>query len=242
MKPAPPSKPPLGAGWHSRLAAPAGGLAALLTAVALAGTIFTPPPGPLASPAAIAAVLAAVPPPAEGETVVDFEAAEIGTPLPKWEEKGVTFELAGRLERTPAAKPRVIFFPHLATGHKGILNAMATDQSVPLKMTLPGAGASSVTLVLWGSTGCPAVIEAFGRDGKLLDKRSVAAVPGRQAPGDPVPLVALTVQGPAIAWVNLSGPRTGEYLAADEVRFMPIARELNPVPQDDPSRARRHER
>ena len=117
-----------------------------------------------------------------------------------------------------------MFFPHLATGHKGILNAMATDQAVPLKMTLPGAGASSVTLVLWGSTGCPAVVEAFDQDGKLLDKKSVEAIPGRKAPDEPVPFATLTVQGAGIAYVHLSGPRNGEYLAADEVRFTPSAK------------------
>jgi len=193
------------------------------TAICAAATTFTPPPGPLASPAAIAAVLATVPPSAPGEIVVDFEKAEIGTPLPKWEEKGVIFELAGPLQRTPAAKPRVMFFPHLATGHKGILNAMATDQAVPLKMTLPGAGASSVTLVLWGSTGCPAVVEAFDREGKLLDQKSFAAVPGRNAPDEPVPFLTVTLKGAAIASVHLSGPRNGEFLAADELRFMPLA-------------------
>ena len=192
-------------------------------AVGLAATKFTPPPGPLASPAAIAAILAAVPPPAQGEVVVDFEKAEIGTPVTQWEEKGVTFELAGPLQRTPAAKPRVMFFPHLATGHKGILNAMSTDQGVPLKMALPGAGASSVTLVLWGSTGCPAVVEAFDQEGKLLDKKSVNAIPGRKAPNEPVPFSIFTVQGAAIAYVNLSGPRNGEFLAADEMRFVPIS-------------------
>ena len=175
----------------------------------------------------IAAVLAAVPPPVAGETVVDFEKAEIGTPMPKWEEKGVIFELAGPLKRTPAAKPRVMFFPHLATGHKGILNAMATDQAVPLQMTLPGAGASSVTLVLWGSTGCPVVAEAFDHDGKLLDQKSLAAVPNRTAPDAPVPFVTVTLKGAGIASIHLSGPRTGEFLAADEVRFTP----LPPPPQ-----------
>ena len=193
-------------------------------AICAAATTFTPSPGPLASPAAIAALLAAVPPPAPGEVIVDFEKAEIGTPLPKWEEKGVTFELAGPLKRTPAAKPRVMFFPHLATGHKGILNAMATDQAVPLEMTLPGAGASSVTLVLWGSTGCPAVVEAFDRDGKLLDQKSFAAVPGRHAPDEPVPFFTVTLKGAAIASVHLSGPRNGEFLAADELRFAPLAK------------------
>lgn len=200
-----------------------GCLAASLSAAVLAGTTFTPSPGPMATPAQIAAVLATIPPPAEGETVVGFEKAEIGAPVPKWEEKGVNFELAGPLQRTPAAKPRVMFFPHLATGRIGIVNAMATDQGVPLRMTFPGTGASSVTLVLWGSTGCPAVVEAFDSDGKLLDKKSVETVPVRKSPGEPVPFLTLTVQGPAIAHVHLSGPRNGEFLAADEVRFVPLA-------------------
>jgi hypothetical protein len=206
-------------------------IATLLSCVAVlssvssgsAKTIFTPPPGPMATPAAIKAVLATVPPPAPGETVVDFEKAEIGTPIQKWEEKGVIFELAGPLKRTPAAKPRITFFPHLATDHKGVLNAMTTDQGVPLKMTFPGAGASSVTLVLWGSTGCPAVIEAFDKDGKVVDKKFFDAVPGRKAPDEPVPFLTVTLQASAIAYVQLSGPRSGEFVAADEVRFKPAA-------------------
>lgn len=197
---------------------------AATAAVGSAATNFTPPLGPLASPAAIAAVLAAVPPPVAGEIVVDFEQAEIGIPQLKWEEKGVRFELAGPLQRTPAAKPRVIFFPHLATGHKGILNAMATDQAVPLKITLPGAGASSVTLVLWGSTGCPAVVEAFDHDGKRVDQKSLTAVPGRHAPEEPVPFVTVTIKGAAISALHLSGPRNGEFLAVDELRFVPLAK------------------
>ena len=198
-------------------------LAALVPAVRMAGTIYTPPPGPMATPAQKAAVLATIPPPAPGETVVDFEKGEIGEPVPNWEEQGVKFELAGPLKHTPAAKPRVMFFPHLATDHKGILNAMTSDQSVPLKMTFPGAGASSVTLVLWGSTGCPALVEAYDKDGKLLDKKSLDSVPNRKAPNEPVPFFTVTVQGSAIAYVTMSGPRNGEYLAADEVRFKPLA-------------------
>jgi hypothetical protein len=205
---------------RSRFAFPLGFAAA--ATLCAAATTFTPPPGPLASPAAIAAALAAVPPPAAGEIVIDFEKAEIGTPLSKWEEKGVLFELAGPLKRTPAAKPRVMFFPHLATGHKGILNAMATDQAVPLKMALPGAGASSVTLVLWGSTGCPAVVEAFDRDGKLLEQKSFAVVPGRNAPVEPVPFLTVTFTSAAIASIQVSGPRNGEFLAVDELRFAPL--------------------
>jgi len=206
----------------SSLSIPLRFLAALAPAACLAGTIFTPPPGPLATKAQIVALLATVPKAQPGETVVDFEGAEIGVPVQKWEEKGVVFTLAGPLKRTPTAKPRVTFFPHLATGHKGIVNAMASDQGVPLRVSLPGRGASSVTFVLWGSTGCPAVIEAFDANGNLVDHRSIAAVPGRKGPNEPVPFLTLTLKAPAIASVNLSGPRDGEFLAADELRFLPL--------------------
>jgi hypothetical protein len=206
----------------SSLSIPLRFLAALAPAACLAGTVFTPPPGPLATKAQIAALLATIPKAGPGETVVDFEGAEIGVPVLKWEEKGVVIALAGPLKRTPAAKPRVMFFPHLATGHKGILNAMAGDQGVPIKMNFPGAGASSVTLVLWGSTGCPAVIEAFDAKGNLVDHRSIAAVPGRKGPNEPIPFLTVTLKAPTIASVNLSGPRDGEFLAADELRFVPL--------------------
>jgi hypothetical protein len=206
----------------SRLSISVRCLAALAPTLCLAGTDVTPPPGPLASKAQIAALLATIPKPAPGEIVVDFERVDIGVPVLKWEEKGVTFTLAGPLKRTPAAKPRVMFFPHLGTGHKGILNAMATDQAVPLKVSFPGAGASSVTLVFWGSTGCPAVIEAFDAEGKLVDQKSIATVPARTSPSEPVPFFIVTLKAPVIASVNISGPRDGEFLAADEVRFAPV--------------------
>src|SRR6478672_9144881 len=83
------------------------------------------------------------------EIVIDFEQAEIGKPMPTWTEKGVVFNLAGPLTKSKAAG-RIMFFPHLATNHRGILNAMATEQAVPVLATFPDS-ASSVTLVLWGS-------------------------------------------------------------------------------------------
>jgi hypothetical protein len=151
------------------------------------------------------------------ETVIDFEQAEIGKPVPGWSEKGVEFTLAAPLTQSKAVG-RIMFFPHLATKHKGILNAMATDQAVPVLARFPQA-ASSVTLVLWGSTGCPALLEALGPNGEVVDKVSLAAVPGRKAPGEPVPFVELTVKAPAITAIRFSGPRDGEFLAADEIRF-----------------------
>jgi hypothetical protein len=113
-----------------------------------------------------------------------------------------------------------MFFPHLSDGHKGILSAMA-DDPIPVRVQFTN-GCSSVTLELWGSTGCPAKLEAFDADGKLLDQASLESIPGRKAPGDPIPTCELTVKGTNIAYIEFSGPRPGEYLVADEVRFTPI--------------------
>ena len=40
--------------------------------------------------------------------------------------------------------------------------------------------------------------------------------------GDPVPMFELTVKGAEIAYIEFSGPRNGEFLAADEIRFRPV--------------------
>jgi hypothetical protein len=154
------------------------------------------------------------------EIVIDFEQAEIGKPRPTWTEKGVVFNLAGPLTQSKATG-RIMFFPHIATNRKGILNAMATEQDIPVQATFPNA-VSAVTLVLWGSTGCPALLEALDKNGEVVDKVSVAAVPGRKAPADPVPFIQLTVKAPSIAAIRFSGPRNGEFLAADEVRFTTV--------------------
>lgn len=154
------------------------------------------------------------------EVVIDFEQAEIGKPVPTWSEKGVVFKLAGPPTRSKAVG-RIMFFPHLTTKHKGILNAMATEQAIPVQATFPNR-ASSVTLVLWGSTGCPALLEALDQNGEVVDKASVAAVPGRKTPADPIPFIELTVKAPAIAAIRFSGPRDGEFLAADEIRFTTV--------------------
>lgn len=168
-------------------------------------------------------LLAAISTAGAQETVIDFEQAEIGKPVPTWTDKGVVFNLAAPLNHSKAVG-RVMFFPHLATNHKGILNAMATEQAIPVQATLPG-GATTVTLVLWGSTGCPALLEALDKEGAVIDQASVAAVPGRKAPADPIPFFQLTVKAPegsTIAAIRFSGPRDGEFLAADELRFTAI--------------------
>lgn len=151
------------------------------------------------------------------EILIDFEQAEVGKPTPTWTEKGVVFKLAAPLANSKAVG-RIMFFPHLASNHKGILNAMATEQAIPVLATL-AAEASSVTVVFWGSTGCPALLEALDRQGAVVDRASVAAAPGRKAPADPVPTFQLTVKAPSIAAIRFSGPRDGEFLAADEIRI-----------------------
>jgi hypothetical protein len=154
-----------------------------------------------------------------GEVVIDFEQAEVGKPVTNWVEKGVTFQLAHAPKQSKATG-RVMFFPHLATGHKGILCAMATEQ-IPLQASLPKP-ASSVTLTLWGSTGCPASVEAFDQSGVLVDQVSLPFVPGRTKPEDPLPMFELKVKAAKIAFIRISGPRTGEFLAVDEFRFEPL--------------------
>jgi hypothetical protein len=156
------------------------------------------------------------------EVKIDFEQATIGKPVTNWVEQGVVFTLAHEPKQSKAAG-RVMFFPHLATNRKGILCAMATEP-IPVQATFP-QGASSVTLVLWGSTGCAALLEAFDKNGQLVDKASVGVVPGRTKPEDPIPTFELTVKAAEISYVRFSGPRKGEFLAADEVRFRPL-----PVP------------
>jgi len=98
---------------------------------------------------------------------------------------------------------------------------MATEP-IPVRATFP-APASSVTVSFWGSTGTPAVLEAFDAEGKQVDRASLPSVPGRKAPGDPVPTFTMTVKGDRIASIQFSGPREGEYLAADEVAFTPVS-------------------
>ena len=158
------------------------------------------------------------------EVVLDFESA---VPLfadgqanrvTQWEEKGVVFTLAHEPQKTKG-KGMLMFFTHLATGHKGIVSAMATE-SIPVRATFPKP-VSSVTISFWASTGTPALLEAFDTGGKMVDRVSLPSVPGRKAPGDPVPFFNMTVKG-SIAYVQFSGPREGEYLAADEVRFTPL--------------------
>lgn len=155
------------------------------------------------------------------EVVVDFERAEIGKPVPEWKEHGVVFVLAHAPVNSRAVG-RVMFFPYLPTERKGILNAMAVEQAIPLEARFPEP-VSGVTLVLWGSTGCPARLEALDAEGRVVAETSLPAVPARKDPADPVPQFEMKVAAANIASVRLSGPRNGEFLAIDELRFTPAA-------------------
>lgn len=165
-------------------------------------------------------------PAATQEIVLDFEttvpilANDKANRVEKWEEKGVVFTLA-HPPKTSKAKALLMFYPHLGTGRKGILCAMATEP-IPVRATFPNP-ASAVTLTMWGSTSTPALVEAFDAEGKVLDRAHLETVPGRKAPGDPIPFFTLKVAAPKIAYIQFSGPREGEYLVADEIRITPAA-------------------
>jgi len=156
------------------------------------------------------------------QVVVDFENAaplvadRKANRVLRWEEKGVVFTLAREPQQTKA-KGMLMFFTHLSTGHKGIGCAMAMEP-IPVRASFPKP-VSTVTVSFWGSTGTPALLEAFDREGKLVDRASLDSVPSRKGPGDPVPISSMTVTASRIAYVQFSGPREGEYLAADDVRF-----------------------
>ena len=155
------------------------------------------------------------------ENLIDFESVEItGRWIETWEEKGVVFSPA-HVPKRSQAKARLMFFPHISSGRKGILSAMANDP-IPVRIQFP-SGVASATLVLWGSTGCRAQVVAFDSNGGAIDKTSVEAVPRRQRPGDPIPTIELKVHGTQIAYIEFSGPREGEYLALDAIRFVPLS-------------------
>ena len=89
--------------------------------------------------AAISLALSAVRMRAAAPVVVDFEGVTLVFPderpnrVEQWVEKGVTFKLA-REPKKSKAKGLVMFFSHLASGHKGIVSAMALEP-IPVRAT-----------------------------------------------------------------------------------------------------------
>ena len=166
------------------------------------------------------ATLAGAALPADGEVVITFDKVETGKPVPGYTDRGVVFALAHGPTQSRAAG-RVMFFPHLKTPRKGILNAMA-NESIPVEIRFPKP-VSGVTLVLWGSIGSTAVVEAYDNDGKSVDRAARDKVPERTGPEQPIPSFELTVEASDIAYIRFSGARPGGYLVCDEVRFSPRA-------------------
>jgi len=83
-------------------------------------------------------------------------------------------------------------------------------------------GATSVTLVLWGTIGCHAWLEAHDKDGKLLERAALPdTVPKRKSPSDPIPSFELSVKAQDIAYILFGGAHNGGALAADEMRYTP---------------------
>lgn len=163
------------------------------------------------------AVLCGLGAPAGGEVVITFDKVETGKPMPSYTNQGVVFALSRR-PTTSRAAGRVMFFPHLKTPRKGILNAMA-NESIPVEIRFPKPVAG-VTLVLWGSIGSKALVEAYDQDGKVVASTSRDKVPERIGPEQPIPSFELTVKSSAIASVRFSGSQSGGYLVCDEVRFI----------------------
>jgi hypothetical protein len=173
-------------------------------------------------------LLSAVALAAAAEVVADFESAvpllaeQKANRVPQWVENGVTFTLAWDPKQTKG-KGMLMFFTHLGTGRKGIVNAMATEP-IPVRAAF-ATPVSSLTISVWGSSVTPAVLEAFDTEGRLVDRANLDCLPGRKSPGDPAPIATLTVKASSITYVQISGPRDGEYLVTDEVRFTPVAPE-----------------
>src|SRR5918911_914263 len=152
--------------------------------------------------------------PADDPVTITFDKVETGKPLSSYTDQGVVFALS-RPPSTSRAAGRVMFFPHLKTPRKGILNAMASE-SIPVEVRFPKP-ATSVTLVLWGSIGSKAVVEAYDKDNAVVDRASRDAVPARTGPEQPIPSFELTVKASAITCVRFSGAQPGGYLVCDEV-------------------------
>lgn len=156
---------------------------------------------------------------ANDEVIIRFDSAETGKPMPTYTDQGVVFALAHQ-PTTSRAAGRLMFFPHLKTPRKGILNAMASE-SIPVEVRFPSPVAAA-TLVLWGSIGSAAIVEAYDNDGKLVDKAARDQVPQRTGPEQPIPSFELTVRAATIAFVRFSGAPPGGYLACDELRMTAI--------------------
>ncbi len=153
------------------------------------------------------------------EVVLDFESGPLGEWIPTWSENDTTVTLAWQPMQAATAGS-LTFFPRIGTDDQGVLCAMA-DEPIPVEVR-HATPARRVTVRFWASTGCAARLEALDADGKVLQVAGMAEVPRRSDPAEPVPTFELTVSTPtaAIAAIRFSGPRAGEFLAADEILWV----------------------
>ncbi len=150
------------------------------------------------------------------DNVIDFESAEIGKPMLTWSEKDVIFTPAHEPEKSKA-KGRIMFFPHLGTDRKGIVNAIA-NEAIPFRVTFPRP-VNKAELILWGSTTSSALVEAFDAEGNLLTKDSLDHVPVRKSPEELVPFFELTVSAEGISNLVISGAKPGGFVAVDKLTW-----------------------
>lgn len=134
-----------------------------------------------------------------------------------YSERGVEISLA-RQPKGRKDRGRVMFFTHEASRRKGLLNAMATEQEIPVRVRFPES-ASTVSIVFWASSATPVVLAAYDRHGDEVSAVRLEVAPGRKRPEDPVPTFELTVTANEISFVEFAGPRSGEFLVADEIRY-----------------------
>ena len=150
------------------------------------------------------------------DRILDFEMVETGKPTIHWEEQGVRIELAHAPKKSKAVG-RITFFPHVGTGRKGVVNAMA-NEAIPLRVRFESP-AAKVNAKLWGSTTSAAYLEAFDKDGKSIGKKAIDQVPTRKSPEEYVPFFELSLDTPDIAYVEIGGAKPGGFVALDELRW-----------------------
>ena len=78
-------------------------------------------------------------------------------------------------------------------GEKQRLRIRRNDLRPILAPSRERPGIAPVASVFWASTGCPAKLQAFDQNDKVVDEASIEIAPGRKAPGDPAPQFELRV-------------------------------------------------
>lgn len=161
-------------------------------------------------------LLAATHPLIADDQLIDFESVEVGKPRTHWEEGGVRVELSHPPQKSKAVG-RITFFPHLGTGRKGVVNAIA-NEAIPIRATF-GKSVKKVSVKMWAATNSSAYMEAFDKSGKSLSKQAIEKVPVRKTPEEHVPFFELNVEANHIAYVEIGGSKPGGFVAIDELKW-----------------------